>query len=304
MKELKNILTMYAISPIHAGAESSTGVVDNPIQREKHTGYPHIQANGVKGAMRAHFRKTEHRYETINFIFGTDNGNDGDQKNHKEEKNGKKERVSMAGAIAVSDAKLFAMPVRSNIAPFVMVTCPAILKRLKTDLEIAELEGLSEITPVTGDSSILLNWDTPEETIILEDAVVNKGSRADLEDIKTFFPEAEKLLLISDDMFKYVSENCTEVQTQIKIDAEKGTAEQGGLRYEELLPSDSILYSVVMYDTAAFANKVEDEMKAKLQAQTIKDKVEQTFNSFMQIGGDATLGRGMVKLGWMQGGAQ
>lgn len=301
MKELKNILTMQAISPIHAGAESSTGVVDNPIQREKHTGYPHIQANGVKGAMRAHFRKEESHHDTINFIFGTDSENDKKADNPKD-KDGKNK--SMAGAIAISDAKLFAMPVRSNIAPFVMVTCPAILKRLKTDLEIAELDSFKKAPSIEDDNAkIIGNWSTGDNTVILEDAVVSvSDAKIPPTLISQYFPEVEKLLLISDDMFKYVSENCTEVQTQIKIDEETGTASDGALRYEELLPSDSILYSVVMYDTAAFANKVQDEIKAKIQAETIKNHVERVFDSFMQVGGDATLGRGMVKLGWMTGG--
>lgn len=293
MKQLSNIMTMQAVSPIHAGAESSTGVIDNPIQREVHTGYPLIHANGVKGAMRSHFRKMENASDTINFIFGTDSGNDKKAKNakDKDEKN-----ISMAATIAVSDAKLFAMPVRSNIAPFVMVTCPAILKRLKTDLELTGIDKLAELTDVSGDNSISFNWEPTEELVILEDAVVKKGLRVDLEDIKALFPQIEKLLLISDDMFKYVSENCTEVQTQIKIDEKTGTAQDGALRYEELLPSDSVLYTVVMYDNSHFGND--------LQAETIKNKIEDTFSSFMQIGGDATLGRGIVKLSWMKGGEQ
>ncbi len=295
MKQLSNIISIYAVSPIHAGAESSTGAIDNPIQRERHTNYPHIQANGVKGAMRAHFRKIEGNSETINFIFGTDDGNDKDKRNYEEEKNGRKERVSMAGVISVSDAKLFAMPVRSNVAPFVWVTCPTILKRLKTDLELAGNKTVEqvEITPVLGNASILLNWKTTETNIILEDAVVTKGPEVELAEIKGLFPMVDKLLLISDEMFKYVSENCTEIQTHIKIDSEKGTAKEGALRYSEYLPSDTILYSVVAYDSSCF--------DSELKAETIKNHVESAIKHFMQIGGDATLGRGIVKLEWLGG---
>lgn len=295
MRQLSNIISFYAVSPIHAGAESSTGAIDNPIQRERHTNYPHIQANGVKGAMRAHFRKIDGNSETINFIFGTDDGNDKDKRNYEEEKNGRKERVSMAGVISVSDAKLFAMPVRSNVAPFVWVTCPTILRRLKTDLELAGNNTLAklEITSPAESSSILLNWDSNETNIILEDAVVIKEPKIEKNEIKTLFPQADKLLLISDEMFKYVSENCTEIQTHIKIDSEKGTAKDGALRYSEYLPSDTILYSVVTYDSSCFDNE--------LKAETIKNNVESSIKDFMQIGGDATLGRGIVKLEWIGG---
>ena len=56
-KELFSICTFYAVSPIHAGSGASTAAVDLPIQRERHTNWPHIQASGVKGAMRDHYRK-------------------------------------------------------------------------------------------------------------------------------------------------------------------------------------------------------------------------------------------------------
>ena len=79
-KELFSICTFYAISPIHAGSGAATSTVDLPIQRERHTNWPHIQASGVKGAMRDHYRKFvkgEDKYLT-NLIFGIDENNDGD----------------------------------------------------------------------------------------------------------------------------------------------------------------------------------------------------------------------------------
>lgn len=286
MKQLSNILSFYAVSPIHAGAESSTGAVDNPIQREVHTNYPHVQANGVKGAMRDFFRQQNKDKDLESLIFGNEKYNDPEEK----------KEVSCPGAIAVSDAKFFAMPVRSNIAPFVRVTCPAIIKRLNNDLELCGMNKLNDIPPVNGDNYILLNWDTEENKIILEDIVVNKGPKVKLAEIEKLFPNADKLLLVSDDTFKYVVDNCTEIQTQIKIDEITGTAKDGALRYEELLPSDSILYSVIYYGDAAFKKPSMEDLKMD----NIKGLIEQTFNSFMQIGGDKTLGRGIVKLDWIK----
>jgi len=290
MKQLSNILTFYAVSPIHAGVESSTGAIDNPIQREVHTNYPHIQANGVKGAMRGFFRQQNNDKELESLIFGNDKYND------PEEKDEDKKQKSCPGAIAVSDAKLFAMPVRSNIAPFVWVTCPAIFKRLKTDLQLCGIEQLDNIDEIPKNNSILFNWDTEEDKIILEDIIVNKGPKYDSEEIKQLFPQAEKLLFVTDETFKYIVDNCTEIQTQIKINEETGTAEPGALRYEELLPSDSILYSVIYYGDAVFKKSSMDDLKMI----NIKELIEQTFNSFMQVGGDKTLGRGIVNLNWIE----
>ncbi|MCA1933132.1 MAG: type III-B CRISPR module RAMP protein Cmr4 [Calditerrivibrio sp.] len=295
MRQLASIITFYAVSPIHAGAESSTGAIDNPIQRERHTNYPHIQANGVKGAMRAHYRRVENSNQTINYIFGTDLGNDKDARNYKDENNNDE---YMAGAISVSDAKLFAMPVRSNVAPFVWVTCPLILKRLKTDLELVRNKTLEnfKIPQPSNEKFISLDWSNEEENIILEDAVVTKEKNIESSELKTLFPDLDKLLVISDQMFKYVSENCTEIQTHIKIDSKTGTAQEGALRYAEYLPSDTVLYGIVTYDKSYFENE--------LKAETIKYHVESSIKDFMQIGGDTTLGRGIVKIRWINGGIQ
>ena len=44
-----------AETPLHMGSGTSLGIVDMPIQREKHTSYPKIEASGLKGSMREVF---------------------------------------------------------------------------------------------------------------------------------------------------------------------------------------------------------------------------------------------------------
>jgi CRISPR-associated protein Cmr4 len=65
------------------------------------------------------------------------------------------------------------------------------------------------------------------------------------------------------------------------------------LRYEELLPADAVLYSVVAFDKAGLNNE--------LQVQMVQEKVKDIIRDFIQIGGDATLGRGICKLDWIGG---
>jgi len=277
----------------------STGAVDLPIQRERHTNWPHIQASGVKGALRAHFRDfltEEEKYsdENINkvedIIFGTEGyttltGNDESSKN------------PCPAAISVSDAKLFAFPVRSDKAPFVWVTCPAVLERLDRDLKMMKQEGITGIDDCRNikDSNALCLSGDMQGSVLLEDAVVDVVSAAAVIDyINENFKELERLLLISDAMYDYCVSTCTEVQTQIKIDEKTGTAETGGLRYEELLPADTLLYSVIGFGRGGLDNH--------LQAETVRDKLKDVVKDFMQIGGDATLGRGMCRIEWIGGG--
>ena len=110
-----SVVTMYAITPCHAGSGSSLGVVDLPIQRERASNWPVIQASGVKGAFRANFDKyknqiSEKKEQVKDFnkltesIFGTSEGS------------------GYAGSLSVSDAKILAYPMRSNISPFIWIT--------------------------------------------------------------------------------------------------------------------------------------------------------------------------------------
>ncbi|MBW2609537.1 MAG: type III-B CRISPR module RAMP protein Cmr4 [Deltaproteobacteria bacterium] len=303
-KELCSICRFYAVSPIHAGSGASTSAVDLPIQRERHTNYPHIQASGIKGAFRAHFRQfcdKSNDIQLINLLFGSDKqdgwGNDID---------------SLPGAMSVSDARLLAFPMRSNIAPFVWVTCPYILKRLQTDLEYIGMEMITDEYEIKNDNAFNIGEENLNGDVIIEDAVVNvKNGIKDKAFIKEYFSELKRLILISDEMFDYAISSCTEIQTNIKISSKTGTAEEGALRYQEFLPADSILYAIVHYSGRNLGEIKNDDKQNLLadlvkdmNAEMIKNHVEDTVKGFIQIGGDETLGKGICKLDWNLGGAK
>jgi len=283
-KELVSMCSFYAVSPMHAGSGSATGAVDLPIQRERHTQWPHVQASAVKGAMRAHFRNYANEKESINQIFGSDTQ---DQK-YPGAGDG------IPGAISVSDAKLLAFPVRSNIAPFVSVTSPGVLKRLQSDLKMTGIDkdfSLPEFPEK--DKAVSINFTPEHDRIVLEDALVTTTARADIPFLKEKLGDVERLLLISDAMFDHIVTTCTEVQTQIKINHEKGTAQDGALRYEELLPCDTAMYSIVHYSCQNF--------ETPIQAEIIQTFVQENIVDFIQIGGDETLGRGICRISWING---
>lgn len=291
-----SICTFYAISPIHAGIGASFAAIDLPIQRERHTNWPHIQASGVKGAMRAHYRDFAENKTLINFLFGYDKEDkDFHVEYFKDDEEKQKVDDNFPGAVSFSDAKLLAFPIRSSVAPFVWVTCPAVLKRLSRDLEFAGLGAIDDIPNIGEESAFCLAGSMPEK-VILEDTVVTVGNVAGASPIPEGFPDLDKLLLVSDEVFKYAVESCTDIQTQIKIDSKTGTAADGALRYQEFLPADSVLYSVIYYSRAVFDNN--------LKAEIVRKHVEDVIKSFMQIGGDETLGRGICKINWIPGGAQ
>lgn len=286
-KEIVSLATFYAISPVHAGSGTSTAAVDLPIQRERHTNWPHIQASGVKGAFRAHYRNNapDSDPDMVNYIFGSD-----------EQDGWSSEKDALTSAVSFSDAKLLLFPVRSNIYPFVWVTCSSVLNRLSVDLEYTKTGELSPIEPVQEDDALFMGDGLETGSrVVLEDAAVTVKEKHEQPFLKKLFPDIQRILIVSDKMYAYLVGSCTEVQTQVKISSETGAAEDGALRYEELLPADSVLYAIVHYSS-------QSPNGGELKASEIQKNLESLVTDFVQVGGDVTLGRGICQLNWVQGG--
>ncbi|MEZ0329689.1 MAG: type III-B CRISPR module RAMP protein Cmr4 [Dissulfuribacterales bacterium] len=299
LKQHTKLCVMHAISPVHAGAGSATGAVDLPIQRERHTGWPHIQASGVKGAFRDHCERVWMlKYLNVDLKVKDDKRKQVEDLTKHIFGMAEETKVK-AGAIAFSDAKLLAFPVRSNLAPFVWVVCPALLKRLRRDLELVgrNASGLNEIS-VSGDQYGLVKGDM-KGSLILEDICLEQ-TNGDWNAISDTFAkldsDIERLVVIPDHHFSFLMETATEVQAQIKIEAETGTTADGSLRYQELLPAESVLYTIVFFgeERAADTNK--------LQLDTLAKTVTEAAATHIQLGGDMTLGRGIFQVTWLNGG--
>ena len=94
------LLGLTAETSLHAGTGRSTGVIDLPIMRESHTGWPCVYGSAVKGALRGLAHSSQST--AIHDIFGPDTQNASDH----------------AGALAVGDARLLLLPVRSLSSHF------------------------------------------------------------------------------------------------------------------------------------------------------------------------------------------
>lgn len=286
MKNNASILCLYAVTPCHAGSGASVGVVDLPIQRERHTNWPVIQASGVKGALRAHFdrfktgikeKPAQQTFDNLtDLVFGS-------------------ESSDHAGSLSVGDMKILAFPMRSNVAPFVWITCPAVLKRFNKDLVLAgrpaiDLTGLAALD---ADKALWACGSFRQgDRILLEDMEVSATAELPLGDGSSWFRETERLLVVHDEVFGYGVSHCTSVMAQIKIDQKTGTTANGSLRYQEELPADTLMYSVIFWGDSRDAQE-------SLKADTIRGYIqEEVVAGHLQVGGDETLGRGIFALTW------
>jgi len=260
MGTTQTILGLRAETSIHAGTGQNNGVIDMPIQREIHTGYPCVFGSAVKGAFRAH---AEVRYDgniNINQVFGTADG-DGN-----------------ASQISMTDARLLLLPVRSLTGHFKLVTCPSILNRLKRDMQMmGQVANFKVPHPNQGE---VLSQNSGD--VFLEEFKFTQKSGLDdalIQAIEGFGIEAlkDQIVVMGDDDFAWFAKNATAVTPHIAIDSPTKTVKTGALWFEETLPSDALLYTMLM-------GKNEDV--GSVLGMFSGDK------KFIQIGGNETVGMG------------
>jgi len=300
MFEVKSAMFLYCTSPVHMGAGTALGAVDNPIQRERHTEHPMMAGSGLKGALRDVF-EAEHGRELANRVFGPA-GEGTNASDH-------------AGCLSVADGQLALFPVRSLRSSFVYATSPTALARLKRLLVtagVAEARGW-EIPDVDGDRCGVVEGcpSVKEGKLVLEAYEFTAEVRPKLTEISSWLqqhalPEGDAhdyfaaklskdLVVLSDERFGYFVRHATVVEPHVRIDDATGTADDGGLFYTENLPPESLLVSLVMASKERV--KRGDSDQGGMAASDVLRKVTATLDAGLtQVGGDATTGRGHVVL--------
>lgn len=282
---------LYAVSPVHVGAGSAVGVIDNPIQRERHTHHPCFAGSGIKGALRHGFEALGGRKEHIDRLFGP------------ESQSGE----LYAGALSFGDAQLVAFPVRSLRGGYVYATCPQALARAARLLGLVGVKAAWTLPPVNEGHCLVMNHALlANGKLHLEafeyEARVSEPLGAVARDLSAkglpageaydFFHAklAQDLVVLSDTDFGYFVEHATLVEPHVRINSETGTADDGGLFYTENLPPESLLLAPLMA-SATRSGKAEE----KLEAAEVMSQLKAVLHGrVVQIGGDATTGRGLV----------
>ena len=336
MYKVANPLFLVCETPLHAGSGDSLGVVDLPIQRERHTSFPKIEGSSLKGALRQAFEDlsaqctTEpEQYKTaIKLTFGPEEaGGDGH-----------------AGALGFSDARLLLFPVKSMKGVFAWITCPKVLEQFHRDMSLTEFKDREEIvhsltvtaltTPLkcTEDESEGCNLFLKNDSnkIVLEEYTfeIENEENPELANLLRFlaeqlFPEprdegqpdsyafwrkklmTDVVVLKNEDFTDFVNLS-TEVITRTKIDNATGTVAQGQLFTEEYLPAESVMYSLVLASPIFKENdgdkgvfRMSPDNPCFTDCENEESKVMKFFETavpdVIQIGGNATLGKGLVR---------
>ncbi|MDR7420762.1 MAG: type III-B CRISPR module RAMP protein Cmr4 [Armatimonadota bacterium] len=309
MYERSALMFLYCVSPLHMGAGTALGAIDNPIQRERHTRHPMIVGSGIKGALRhaCAARPVDNGDgRRLSLVFGPET-----------------ERSSEhAGALSVGDAQIVCFPVRSLKQTFVYATCPTALARLQRLAAVA-FNGMPSDFPkraipqVAPDAAVVLHNELlSQDGLVLEAFRFARASSGEPElrefaewiaakavpSQPAYFSDKlrKHLVLLHDDWFNHFVQHATVVEPHVRINDASGTADEGGLFYTENLPPESLLVSLLMASRSRRESKQgqsgtqPDEPPPMTADEVLKYVGRHTETGWLQLGGDATTGRGQV----------
>ncbi|MCA9994818.1 MAG: type III-B CRISPR module RAMP protein Cmr4 [Anaerolineales bacterium] len=287
------LLFTHALSPLHPGTGQGTGVIDLPIAREVATGIPYLPGSSLKGVLRDRCR--QEKSADCNKLFGPETGNITDSNSH-------------AGAIQFTDQLLLLLPIRSLSGTFAWATSPFVLQRLKRTLEYlgVKKDGLNIPDPGKGEAFVATGTKLSlrigqTDQVILEDLDFTAVSNTPTTEWANWlgqriFPEdapntgwrkrlTEKICILHDDRFAFLLETATEVIARNVLDDDNKTSKN--LWYEEALPSETILAGLITAQPVGTNGMNRDT--------ALKDVITLT-TGLIQLGGNATVGRGLCRL--------
>lgn len=288
------LLFLHALTPLHPGTGAGLGTVDLPVQRERMTGWPLIQASSVKGVLRAACRPEGNGDDRQRWLaaFGPETG----------------EAAEHAGAVRLTDARLLAFPVRSLKGVFAWITCPAVLHRFSRDRQLAGLAALPEVKADpqharTARSSPLLLNEGHSSKLVLEEFDFTQADEIGggiLDALAEAVAETDApvsfrdhLVVLHDDDFGYFVRHATEIAARIALDYDTKTVKGTALFYQEFLPAETLFYCAVLTDGSRKREvpMTGRDVLAYLRGQLTGDD----GRAVLQIGGDETIGKGLCR---------
>ncbi|MGQ9463873.1 MAG: type III-B CRISPR module RAMP protein Cmr4 [Candidatus Fervidibacter sp.] len=105
----------------------------------------------------------------------------------------------------------------------------------------------------------------------------------------------QRFVILPDDAFRDFTQLATEVIARIRLDQEKKTVAEGALWTEEHLPSETLLYAPIFVSKPLVSKEKAEELGLSDNGAVLKE-LENLQLDRLQIGGDETVGRGIVKV--------
>jgi len=257
-----NLSYLYLLSPLHTGGTTQEGNLLG-IARESHTNLPYIPSSTIRGKLRSSIKDETEKFK----LFGTELGN--------------ASTTLEQGDIWIGDGSILWFPIPSLSHGVVWISSPLLLRRW-TKLNNPQMTIPSEYS---------CNFKKDSTNIYLKDAQIKADQMQDFSNFKDFgikdAPNSgiERVLVLPDKHCATVIQMGLWRQVKIKLNQHKTV--DGGFRYEEAIPPDTLMY--FPWGTTSQANGSAKQSALDLQSLL-------TNNSILQIGGQESLGRGFCEV--------
>jgi CRISPR-associated protein Cmr4 len=292
---IKRNLLIFTRTPLHVGAGSSVGAIDQPVQRERHTGFPIIPGSSLKGSFADHWndsliadekgKRSRGTTSEAAWLFGADDANN-----------------ACAGALSFSEARLLAFPIRSARGGYAWITAPMLLQRACRDGLLSEkiLTTLSEPNDDEALFALESPLDLPTKQLVLEEYCFSHAGLPPAglaEQLSTLIDDVlwrsvrDRLVVLSNGCVSHFVRTTCEVAQHVRISDETGTADDGGLFNQENVPSDTLFYSALRISHGRGERRVASA-EAALEAFGSKINTTRVF----QFGGNASTGLGFCSV--------
>ncbi|MCL5099223.1 MAG: type III-B CRISPR module RAMP protein Cmr4 [Candidatus Omnitrophica bacterium] len=308
----QKILYLFTRTPLHIGAGLSSGLIDHPVLRERHTALPIIPGSTLKGAFAGQWTEPapapsgggktiagSPRQAEGTWLFGAAAGD---------------ETGSSPGALQFSEAKLLAFPIRSARGGFGWITSPLVLQRFARDggmkgykedgqpdynfLPKGELREDQALFSKTGPLSI-------SDRVVFEEYAFNyagelpgsAGQTPGLADhLRAVLPRdpvwsevSNRLAVVNDGILCYFSQTACEFVQHASIDKALGITQPGGVFSQENVPGETMFYACLNCFDERGHNQPKDQPRPPDEAFSAKllDR-----GNLLQFGADASTGLG------------
>jgi len=257
---LGNLVYLYLLSPLHTGGTTQEGNLLG-IARESHTNFPYLPSSSVRGRLRAATSEENRKGLWGNTIDDVTNKSDENLKQ---------------GSIWIGDGSILWLPVPSLSHGVIWVSCPLLLQRW------ARFTNRGAMSPQNYSTSL-----GNSNRIYLKDAILKSSDLKPWDNWQTFVPEEaqaqgiKSVIVMPDQYCATLIQMSLWRQVKIKLDEHK--AVDGGFRYEEAIPPDTLMY--FPWGVTAQANGS--------PAQDFTNILDQ--NRILQLGGQESLGRGFIQ---------
>jgi len=259
------LFTIKCMTNLHVGSNTEDyDIIDKKVQKDPLSKTPIIQSSGLKGALREHFKH--------HVLFSAGTNEEGlRNKIFGSEKANRSGQPLMRAGFKILDAQLLFIPVRiiKGAKPFMLGTTKVLLKQLEEICKWTELSPLMNLTS----ADVKKNF-TGNQKMETEYGEFNHYYEC------TIYNDVYQFVVIErDDLAAELFENLP-VIARNKLD----NGESKNLWYEEVVPRNSVFYSVVLDNKIYPEINLDSYFKAPLNEKIV------------QIGANASIGYGHCKI--------